>query len=212
MRKLTIGIAVLLLTSGAIAQNNRASIGAEFALPVGDLGLTSGFGFGGSLGYELPVGKYFDLVAQAGYINFLGKELTISTTILGTVVSSSTKTDPTGLIPVQVGFKYYFMDPQEGFYAGILTGAHMFIFDEPQFDLLGDPDGTKSKLKANFSLASNIGYVLARNLDIAVRYQMMFAKQDVVTFDPVTFAVTTKTQSVTNGYMGLRIAYMFGRP
>ncbi|MBK8581031.1 MAG: hypothetical protein LKM36_08535 [Flavobacteriales bacterium] len=189
-----------------MAQENRFSLGAEVAFPMGDFGDAAGIGLGGTLGFELPVSDNLGLIAQAGYMSFAGKEFTVS--VGG--FSATTKTDATGIIPIQVGAKYYFTDNQEGFYAGLLTGVHMTSVKVPEYDAAGMQSGTKNETNSNFSLAPLVGFIIGENIDIAVRYQMIFAKQETVSFNPTTFAVVTESKTVTNSYLGLRIAYMFG--
>src|SRR5262245_12722743 len=96
------------LTGGLMAQGNRFSLGLEAALPMGDFGDVSSIGIGGTLGFELPMGDNLGIVAQAGYISFMGKEFESVTVVNGTVTTTTVKSDAAGLIPIQVGAKYYF--------------------------------------------------------------------------------------------------------
>lgn len=177
-----------------MAQENRFSLGVELALPMGDFGDAHGFGIGGTAGFELPVGDHLGLMAQVGYISFTGKDIDMG--LGGTV-----KGDASGSIPIQVGAKFYFTDNQEGFYAGLLTGIHMSTTEVS--DLSG---GTKTETNSNFSLAPLVGIIVGENIDIALRYQLIFAKSETV--NTVTFATESTTE--TNGYLGVRAAYMFG--
>ena len=212
MRKAIVALAVLLSAPAALAQYARFSIGAEGAVPVGDLALGMGPGVGGTLGVELPLGDYTGLIAQGGFINFFGKEFTVSVLVGSSLSSTSVKTDPVGFMPVQVGLKYYFVKNQHGPYASFLTGVHMSLVDVPTFNPIGEPDGTKKELHTNFSAGVPIGWMVGKNWDIAARYQMIFAEQETVSFDATTLAVTTKTEAVINSYVGLRVAYVFGMP
>ena len=188
-----------------MAQENRFSLGAELGFPMGDFGDGVGIGIGGTLGFELPVGDNLGLMAQAGYMSFAGKD--VSVTVLG--VTATSKTDATGIIPIQVGAKYYVTDNQEGFYAGLLTGVHMTSVKVPEYNLTtGASTGTKTETNSNFSLAPLVGYIIGENIDIALRYQMIFAKQETAVVSGLS--VTTESKTVTNSYLGLRLAYMFG--
>lgn len=176
----------------AMAQTNRFSAGLELAMPMGDFGDVQGMGFGVSLGYEIPVGDHLGVLAQAGFISFSAKDFEIdlgpfgTTTIEGMTMSA---------IPIQVGAKYYFMDNQDGFYLGVLTGIHLLTPEEG--------DG-----RTNFGIAPMLGIVIAENIDIALRYQLLFDSYDETTVVGTT--VTTETVTTTNSYLGLRAAYMFG--
>lgn len=193
-------------TTMAMAQENRFSAGLELGLPMGDFGDAAGVGFGVTLGYEIPIGDNLGFMAQAGYINFSGKDIENSVTINGTTVTTTVEGKSQGVIPIQVGLKYYFTDNQEGFYAGLLTGVHMSMVKVPEVDLSTGVVGEKTETNTNFSLAPELGYIIGENIDVALRYQMLFAKSE--TMNPVTFAMEEET--VTNSYLGIRIAYMFG--
>ncbi len=177
-----------------MAQENRFSAGLELGLPMGDFGDVYGIGFGATLGFELPVGDNLGFMAQAGYISFTGKDMSV-----GPV---SVKADAAGMIPVQVGLKYYFTDNQEGFYAGLLTGLHMQSVKE--VSVVGTSVEETSKMKSNFGVAPLVGYIIGENIDISLRYQMIFAKGAKATSTGV------EETTVTNSYLGLRLAYMFG--
>ncbi len=185
-----------------MAQESRFSAGLELGLPMGDFGEFYGIGFGVTLGYEIPVGDNLGFMAQAGYITFSGKDYETSVTVGGTTVTSSVEVDNAGMIPVQVGLKYYFSDNQEGFYAGLLTGLHMQSVKEVEVTTSGVEE--KTTMKSNFGIAPLVGYMLTENIDLALRYQMIFAKGTEVTSTGV------EETTVTNSYIGLRAAYMFG--
>jgi len=186
--KLMLAGLALIGATAVSAQENRFSAGLELALPMGDFGDAVGFGFGATLGFELPVGDNLGLVAQAGYISFSGKDFDVPG--FGTISGPSV-----AAIPLQVGAKYYFTDNQEGFYAGVLTGMHLLSSD--------GSDGT-----SDFGVAPMIGMFVTENIDIALRYQMLFDKQETVVVSGTS--VTTESKSVTNSYIGLRAAYTFG--
>jgi hypothetical protein len=187
MKKISITFAAVALAGSLMAQENRASVGLEAALPMGDFGDAVGFGIGGSVGYEMPVGDNLGLMIQAGYISFAGKSIDLGP--FGTIDGPSV-----GCIPIQVGAKYYFSENQEGVYAGLLTGIHLLSSE--------GSDGT-----TDFGVAPLLGYMVTENIDIGLRYQMLFDKQETVVVTGTS--VTTESKSVTNSYLGLRIAYLF---
>jgi hypothetical protein len=195
--------AALAATTMAMAQENRFSAGLELGLPMGDFGDAYSIGFGVSLGYEIPIGDNLGFIAQAGYISFSGKDIESSVTVGGTTTTTSISVDAAGLIPVQVGLKYYVSDNQEGFYVGLLTGVHMQSVKEIEVTSTGFEEN--STMKTNFGVAPMVGYMVTENIDLALRYQMIFAEGVEVTS---TGAIEEKT--VTNSYLGLRAAYMFG--
>jgi len=194
MKKITITLAALAMAGSLMAQDSRASLGLEVAMPIGDWADFYGIGLGGTLGFEMPLGDNLGLMAQAGYISFTGKTIESS----GGGVTVSVKTDSQGNIPLQVGAKYYFTDNQEGAYLGLLTGVHMASVKE--IEIVGTTIEEKTTLKSNFSLAPVLGFMVTENIDLGVRYQMIFAKG-------VNEQGEEETQS--NAYLGLRAAYMF---
>lgn len=195
MKKFTLAVAAIAMAGSMMAQENRFSAGLELGLPMGDFGDVYGIGFGATLGFELPVGDNLGFMAQAGYISFSGKDLSVGPVTV--------KADAAGMIPVQVGLKYYFTDNQEGFYAGLLTGLHMQSVKTASVSSSGSVE-EKSEMKSNFGVAPLVGYIVGENIDLSLRYQMIFAKGSEVT------ATGVEEKTVTNSYLGLRVAYMFG--
>ena len=195
--RLTMVAALIGASTISYAQDSRFSIGVELGLPMGDFGDYSGFGIGGSLRYEIPVGDAMGFTATAGYISFGGKDVT--------VMGVTAKTESTGMIPIQLGLKYYFQDQQEGFYGHVMVGVHMFSVDETTVDPVTFQTTTESKMKTKFSFAPEVGYHLA-NLDFGLRYQ--FFSMETVDFDPVTYEVTEGTTMYN--YLGIRAAYVLG--
>ncbi len=174
------------------AQENRFSAGLELALPMGDFGDAVGFGFGATVGFELPVGDNLGLIAQAGYITFSAKDIEVD---LGPFGTATVEGVAVGAIPIQVGAKYYFSDNQEGAYLGALTGVHLLSSE--------GSDGSTS-----FGIAPLFGYIIGENIDISLRYQLLFDKQETVAISGTS--ITTEEETVTNSYIGVRAAYMFG--
>ncbi len=189
MKKISITFAAVALAGSLMAQENRLSAGLEVAFPMGDWSDFVGIGVGGSLGFELPVGDNLGLMAQAGYIRFMGKTYE-------PIPGFEVETDGSGVVPIQVGAKYYFSENQAGAYLGVLTGLHMVA------QTVAGADGSEeTETDSNFGVAPLLGFIVGENIDIGLRYQLLFAKGA----DETTGEETT----VTNGYLGLRAAYMF---
>lgn len=153
---------------------------------MGDWSDFTGIGFGATLGFEMPVGDKLGLIAQAGYISFAGKDFEVD---LGPLGKTTVEVEGVGTssIPIQVGGKFYFSDNQEGAYFGVLTGVHI-----SKANVEGAEGNT------NFGVAPMLGFFVTENIDLALRYQLLFDKNEVT------------DESVTNGYIGLRAAYTFG--
>ncbi|HKR03681.1 MAG TPA: outer membrane beta-barrel protein [Bacteroidia bacterium] len=196
------GAACIVLAAGTtMAQNGRFSVGAELGLPLGTFGDGSGIGFGGTLRYELPLGDKMGLTGTAGYMVFSGKEFTISGG--GVIPDQTVKGNSSGIIPIQVGFKYYFNEAQDGFYAMAEVGVHMAMVKVATYDSNGLPTGTETESSTNLSYAPGLGYHLA-NLDFGLRFQLFTQKHTEETIVGPISATTTSS------YIGLRVAYVFG--
>ena len=209
MKKFVFSLLAFVLTGSLMAQNMRVSLGFESGVPISDFGDAVGLGLGGTLGFESPIGNNTAFMFQGGFISFMGKSYeTIDWTTLQKVKATS---DPTSSIPIQVGLKYYFSENQHGAYAGLLAGVHLFSVKTPELDPITFDIVYDTKMKTYFSAAPEVGFVLGSNFDIALRYQMIFAQTEIYNFDPVTYAFSTETKTVVNSYIGVRLAYMFGR-
>jgi hypothetical protein len=183
------------------SDNGRFSVGAELGLPMGTFGDASNVGFGGSLRYEMPMGDNLALMGTAGYLTFGGKEVTTGFAGIASVTSKSTS----GLIPIQVGAKYYFQEQQSGFYGMVQLGLTLI---NSSTDVTTDILGTKTTTSVSgntsgFGYAPGVGYHLD-NLDFGLSYQLF--SQTVSS----TVGTTTVEATSTTGYLGLRIAYVFG--
>ncbi|PYF73914.1 porin family protein [Pedobacter nutrimenti] len=126
----------------------KLSVGAEFALPMGDLKDVSKLGFGGSLVYIAPIADDLKFTASAGYINFSGKDFTFMGQQLPKVNFAT--------IPVKAGLRYYFV---ENFYGAAELGAAF---------------GTKGRGTA-FAYSPGIGMEFPvadkSSVDLGVRYE-----------------------------------------
>src|SRR5689334_6505370 len=133
-------VALFFVTVGSFAQG-RFSVGAELALPQGDLGDVAGTGFGGSVRYESPINENLSWMGTVGFLTFGEKD------------DSGVKVS---MIPVLAGVKYYFTESFGGFYAGAELGLS---FNKVTVDAV-DYDESSS----DFGFAPQIGYHLG-NID-----------------------------------------------
>lgn len=135
MKKLILltAVAGLFAFSSVNAQTKapKLSLGAEFALPMGDFGDAYKLGFGGSLQYQHPVAENLLVTGSAGYTTFTGKDVNI--------FGFTTKLPAYNAIPVKAGARYYF-------------GDNFFAAGE-----LGAAFGTKSGSSTAFVYAPGIG-------------------------------------------------------
>jgi len=100
-------VAIMLVSATTFAQSsnavNKLSVGADFAVPTGDLSLISSIGYGGSIQGEFNVAKSLNLTASAGYLTFDYKK-----SLKDLFDQAGVKMDKMGAIPVKAGAKYYF--------------------------------------------------------------------------------------------------------
>lgn len=178
------GLSIVLATS-TFAQETPArrglsiSIGPELAIPLGDFRNKLSFpgselpvrgykaGFGGSAKLNIPVATNIDVSLSAGYMAFSQKA---SLDTLGTI--SINKNSYT-LVPFKAGLRFrlnggFYLEPQAGY--------------------------TQTKIKNEegagyFTYAGNVGYLISRAVDVAVRYESV-----------------SRTGGNLN-FVGLRIAY-----
>ena len=206
--KLLALICITLLSVAAKAQDGRLSLGVELALPMGDFADQTNLGVGGSLRYEHPLAdSRLSLSGTAGVISFGGEEISSGVpNLLEFKVTTSSL-----MIPVQVGLKYYFMEPMDGGYLDVETGVHISTFTVKTETIMNgnstSSDDTDSQ--TNFSLAPGVGFHMA-NFDIGLRYQMIFVTATTLSVDPVTQQTRSEESSTTYSYLGLRLAYVFG--
>ncbi len=168
------GLSIVLATS-TFAQETPAkqglslSIGPEVAIPIGTFRDFYKLGFGGSAKLNIPVATNIDASISAGYMGFSQKA---SLDTLGSI--SITKNSYT-FIPFKAGVRFrtnggFYVEPQTGY--------------------------TQTKIKNQegagyFTYAGNIGYLIGKAVDVAVRYE----------------AVASSGESLK--FVGLRVAYNF---
>lgn len=99
MKKVLFVAALAVASFSVNAQSDskiKFSLGAEVALPVGDLADVSSVGFGGSVQGDYNLDEQLALTLNAGYLNFTGKKI------------GGIKLDNSSMIPVLAGIKYTF--------------------------------------------------------------------------------------------------------
>ena len=156
MKKIALVFALAMAAFTVNAQSGRFSAGLELGLPMGDNGDFYSLGYGVTARYEYAVADKIGLTGTVGYQSFTAKEIVID---LGPLGVSKFTPDPTTIIPIQVGGKYYFKESWTGLYASAELGLHMFTFD----------GGSES----DFGFAPGIGYCVGNNIDLGLRYQII---------------------------------------
>jgi len=142
MKKYTVLI-VLVLCVGlfqiASAQGMKLSIGANGAVPTGDMSDVTGFGIGGTVVFMYMASPNFGITATGGYILGTKKDLG---TIFGVTIKSSID-----LIPIMGGVRYY--AGQEGaprpFFGGQF-GLHSY-----KLKVEGSAQGVSASASESFS-------------------------------------------------------------
>jgi hypothetical protein len=181
VKVLLVGLSVLVVASSSAQESPAArglqlSIGPEAALPIGSFKSQSGykFGGGGSVKLAIPVASVLDFTLSAGYLGF----------------GSSKLRD---------------LDPDRGsftaipFKAGLQIHTNGGFYFEPQ---VGYTQTKISKLEGAgvFTYAGNIGFLISKAVDIAVRYEAMASRKGTVIPGATNNDVSAK-------FLGARLAY-----
>jgi hypothetical protein len=145
MKKLLLAAIVLSsLSIGAQAQSQSKSggfkfgVGIDLALPTGNFGTTSSFGFGGQVQGEYMLADNISGIASVGYQSFGGKTINDG--------SFSFKYPTTSLIPILVGARFF---PSEQFFVGAQIGVGL---------LHASADGVSAN-SSGFDYLPQVGYV-----------------------------------------------------
>lgn len=179
------------ITAITKAQSGRFSLGTDIGIPMGDFGDSYGTAFGVSFRYEHPIGDKMGLTFTTGYLISASSGSDLSTDF-GVI----------GMLPLQAGFKYYFMDQQEGFYAMANLGLHLTS--------VASTGSYQSNSATSLSYAPEIGYAL-EHWDFGLRYQFFEYPTYDIFYDPITYEYRYDNATSTQSYIGLRVAYVFGR-
>ncbi|MCX6290551.1 MAG: outer membrane beta-barrel protein [Bacteroidetes bacterium] len=177
-------LTVVTKTNAKGGGENRLSIGAELALPMGTFGDMAGMGFGGSVRYEMPMGDNLGLTGTAGYLTFGGKSIDL-------IVAKFSYTY--SMIPIMVGAKYYFQEQQNGFYGMGQLGITMTsIKTESTISYFGTSTTVSATgSSSDLTFSPGVGYHLD-NIDIGANYMIV------------------STAGASSSYLGVRLAYVLG--
>lgn len=135
------------------AQSNQAtpaslSIGANLAIPTGDLGILSSLGAGGSAKLYLPFSPHVGATVSAGYIYFFSKK------IFSDDFKGLSAVPLKGGIRIITGKGLYF-EPQAGYTNFTVTATQ----------------GGNSSSDGAFTYAANIGYLVNNRIDISAGFE-----------------------------------------
>src|SRR6476469_7143880 len=184
MKKIKL-LAVGLALAGAVntfaqekpaARGLQLSIGPEAALPIGSFHNDSRYkiGGGGSAKLAIPVASALDFTVSAGYI-----------------ACGSSKLNE--------------LDPDRGTFTAIPFKAGLQIHTNGGFYFEPQAGYTQTKIsnmegKGVFTYAGNIGYLISKAVDIAVRYEAMASRKGTTIPGATNSDVSAK-------FLGLRLAY-----
>ena len=200
------------------AQTTQLSLGADVGVPFGDMTEDgASLILGPTLGLEVPVGQV-GITLQGGYSLVFMKD--------------DARYTGWNMIPAHLGLKYYFTEPQLGWYAHLQGGIHSMIrdFGEETTTIItvndnGTPNDPSDDIETSttatlpevgitstlFSYALGLGYQSER-LDVGVRYQGIGADDEdglQVQIPGAGNEHFTYPTSPAYNYIGIRIAYLF---
>lgn len=223
IRKILLSSAFICSSAFIMAQNPQISLGADVGIPVGDMSDDgASLILGPTLGFEVPIGQVA-LTLQSGYSLVFVKE---------NEELNRPVTKGWNIIPAQLGLKYFFTEPQLGWYVHGQGGIHAMIrnFDEATTTVItvndngtpNDPsDDTSSETSATLpavditstlvSYALGVGYQ-SENLDVSLRYQGIGAEDEDAVYVQVPGFDNERIPYFTAAgysYIGIRIAYLF---
>lgn len=181
-KNILLSLCIIIAFGQVIRAQFKSSIGIETILPIGKLGEISSFGVGFSGNDEYLFSNKIGLTSQVGFIHFFPKE---------GIKSAFT-------VPLQMGLKYYIDSNDKGFYLQGQIGIHV-LFVQPEDNRNTDipflktpPNYSYNKyLLFDFSYAIGCGYLLTKNLDLGLRYNII------------------NTSEKPSSYIGLNLNYNF---
>ena len=142
MKKIFLILVVLLISASLVsAQKAGINVSGNVYFPVGDWADYASTGWGGTVGYEHPLGKNFLGAIYSGYTAFSGTE----------------NFDWT-MIPLMFGGKFYFT-PKQDFYGGAMLGVNFVTANFTYTDFLGneyDDSESSTEFAANLLLGYEI--------------------------------------------------------
>lgn len=167
-------VTILLVNVSTQAQTKFGTLNFDIGFATGKLADNYAMiMFGGGFGYEMPVGSKLGVGASIGYTFLRGKEVTDPNS------GYYYETESSYFIPIQAIGKYYFIDPQDGFYAGLHAGIHMY----EQLEYNGDPwapDYTATAT-SSFSWAPCFGFV-GTHFDMSLRLQFISTPDEATSY------------------------------
>ncbi|QKJ30890.1 hypothetical protein HQ865_14405 [Mucilaginibacter mali] len=135
----------------------RLGIGAEAALPVGDVSDISSFVIGGTARLQYATSDKVALTFTSGYYDFIGKSFQAFTTTPSSVTTRTVR-ENFGLIPIKAGIKDFFGN---NFYFGAEAGAAI------------QTGGSLSRnTSVKLDVAPAVGFA-CKDWDISARYENM---------------------------------------
>jgi hypothetical protein len=147
---------------GGDGDDKKMGIGGDlqFVLPLGDFGDASGPLIGPIFRFGYRVIPPLELVFKAGFLFGLTKERSIGPIKADTGVN---------VIPLSIGARYFFMEPQAGVYGGADIVLNLI---QPKASVNGTSvDNLDSSTRLGTNL--NVGYVISKELPIDIRAQFM---------------------------------------
>jgi hypothetical protein len=177
----TVALFTMCIGGAVRGQSPQISVGAELLLPVGDLAESASMGVGPSAGFEYPTSERSAVTLQLAYDFLTPKE------------DENDVVDSWTYMPIQLGGKWYFKDPQAGLYGALQVGMHNVVYKSNEVDLgpiLGTVEAT-TESEVFFSWALGAGYQLSK-IDIGVRYNSL-----------------ADDSGIKRSYFGFRLAYLF---
>lgn len=186
MRKI-LAVSALALTStfftgSAFAQETAPAPGAGAAPAAGASTEATGsddddkkIGIGGDLQFMVPIGDFADAsgpligpVLRAGYRVMPPLELTLR---IGYLLNFGKEVGPvtlkSNILPIWVGARYFFMEPQAGLYGAAEIGMNMLF---PSID--PEIPGVTLDTQTRFGFNLGVGYVISKELPIDFRAQL----------------------------------------
>jgi hypothetical protein len=212
-----IGMAFAFGSLQLAAQSPQLSLGVDVGIPVGDMADDgASLILGPQLGFEVPIGRTA-ITLHTGYSLVFVKE-----------VANRPVTRSWNMIPAQLGLKYYFAEPQLGFYVHGQLGLHAMIrdFDEVTHTVTVTTEDENGNITTSeqsttlptlgitstlFSYALGVGYQSER-LDVSLRYQGIGAADEDAVYVQVPGFDNERVSYFTGAqysYFGIRIAYLF---
>jgi hypothetical protein len=196
MKRTALLLLMVVSMATANAQHGRFSIGTDLGFPMGDFGKLYDLGFGiPYVRYEHPIGDNIGIGATIGWMIFAGGSSDVDGYTTDVAADLMTQYQLLG--------KYYFQEQQKGFY-----GMVEFGYTNNAFASVDNGTGTTSEsLSAGgISYAPSVGYCLD-HWDFNLRYQMFSMTADVM-----DETGEVHSESSSNGFLGIRIGFVFGRP